>query len=323
MLSITCRTIGLTALIVLISLTTNANAELIDKVVAVVNNDVITLSELNEETDEVINKIKLEASDEELESAIFNVREQALDSLIDRLLIKQKAKESRVTVSDQEVQQTIDGIRNKAKLNVEEFNKELIKSGISPTTYSTNIKSQLLQRKIVNYDIRAKIVIPESEILAFYNKEYIAEAAADEFFLLQIGIGWADGNKQKAKEQAERVHKLATNGQDFPQLAQKFSTLPSAKDGGDIGSFTIDDMSENMAKTISPLKPGQVSDIIETSSAYQFFKVLSGGTQQKVVKESYTMVKDKIHARLFEIQMQQKFQEWIKELKADAYIQKI
>lgn len=192
-----------------------------------------------------------------------------------------------------------------------------------PTTYSTNIKSQLLQRKIVNYDIRAKIVIPESEILAFYNKEYIAEAAADEFFLLQIGIGWADGNKQKAKEQAERVHKLATNGQDFPQLAQKFSTLPSAKDGGDIGSFTIDDMSENMAKTISPLKPGQVSDIIETSSAYQFFKVLSGGTQQKVVKESYAMVKDKIHARLFEIQMQQKFQEWIKELKADAYIQKI
>ncbi|MGL1930652.1 MAG: SurA N-terminal domain-containing protein [Desulfotalea sp.] len=300
-----------------------AYSKLIDKVVAVVNNDVITLSELNAEAEQITKKIISETQLDEQEETIYAARESALNSLIDKSLIRQKAKESRVSVSEQEVTGTINGIRKKAGLTVEEFNKELIKSGLSPKLYSANIRSQLLQRKIVNYDIRSRIVIPESAIKTYYDKEYISQAAADEFFLLQLGINWVEGDRQKTKKQIERVRALAISGQDFIQLVKKFSTLPSMQDGGDIGSFTIDDMSASMAEAIAPLKPGQLSKIIETAGAYQFFKVLSGGKKQTVIKEPYDMVKEQIRARLFEIKMQEKFQEWLKELKDDAYIQKI
>lgn len=316
-------------LILLASLTNHAQAELVDRVVAVVNSEVILLSELQNETQAIHNRIIEEVSLDEQADALAVAEEQALDSIIDKRLIDQKAKQARVSVSDAEVDRAVANVQKKARLSEEEFIGELRKSGLSLPTYRDNVKSQLLQRKIVNYDIRAKIVIADSVIREYYDKEYTVQASAGEFYLLQMGFLWEEDSKKlaaakaQAKKEAQRIHNLATNGADFSTLAKKYSQLPSAAEGGDIGAFTIDDMSAQMAKAISSLSPGDVSQIIETDSGYQFFKVLSGTGSTDLTKAPYEQVKDTIRATLFEKEMHKAYTEWIKSLKEDAYIQKM
>ena len=321
----------LTVLALLFFLTTTSlvQAELVDRVVAVVNSDIVLLSELDGETEAIRTRIKAELPPEEQADAIFAAEEEALDSIIDKKLINQKATEARVAVNDKEIDRAVADVQKRANLSEEAFIQELNKSGLSLATYRDNVKSQLLQRKIVNYDIRSKIVISDSMIRKYYEEEYTVQAAANEFYLLQIGFLWDPKSKKlasvkaQAKKDALRIHNLAANGTDFIGLAKKYSQLPSAAEGGDIGTFTLDDMSNQMAKAIAPLAPGQVSSVIETSSGYQFFKVLSGAGSADVTKAPYEQVKETIRATLFEQEMQKAFKEWITGLKENAYIQKM
>lgn len=317
------------SLFFLASVTTQVQAELVDRVVAVVNSEVILLSELQSETKTIHDRIKEEIPLAEQTDALAEAQEQALDSIIDKKLINQTAKQARVSVSEKEIDKAVADVRKRANLSEEAFIVELQNSGLSLPIYRDNVKSQLLQRKIVNYDIRAKIVISDSMVKEYYDQEYTVTSKIGEFYLLQIGFLWDKNSKKpavakaQAQKDAQRIHNLAVNGADFSTLAKKYSQLPSAADGGDIGSFTIDDMSAQMAKAISPLALGDVSNIIETPSGYQFFKVLSGTGGTELTKAPFEQVKDTIRATLFEKEMHNAYTEWITSLKEDAYIQKM
>lgn len=309
------------------------HAELVDKIVGIVNNEVITLSEINAETKEVDNKIKSTVPTADQQEALEKARESALNSIIDKKLINQKAAEARVSVNDQEIEAALQEVRNRASLTEEQFTTELGKAGLSLATYRDNLRSQLLQRKIVNYDIRSKIVITEAMMRKYYDTEYTFAAQSNEYYLLQIGCKWetkptdsaaaVKTKKQDALLRAQRIHNLASDGQDFGSLAQQHSDFPSAQSRGDIGAFTLDDMSATMRDAVSVLKPGEVSTIIDTPVGYQFFKLLSGEQGHQVAKAPYEQVKETIRATLFEQKMQSAFKEWITELKSSAYIQKL
>ncbi len=305
-------------------------AELVDKIVAIVNDDIITLSELQEETAAAEKKILISVPLANQAQALYEAREQALSSIIDKKLIAQEAKKARVKVSKEEVDLALADIQRRATMSDQQFSRELSKAGLSLKTYRENLRSQLLQRKIVNYDIRSKIVISESRIKEFYENEYTVETNDNEFYLLQIGVRWKDANeeelaqkKRKALERTKRIYNLAVNGEDFGSLAEEYSDLPSAQDRGDIGSFTLDDMDDSMKNAVSALAPGDISQIIETPAGYQFFKLISNTAGQTTSKTPYEKVKETIKAKLFEQEMQREFKEWVTRLKEEAYIQKL
>lgn len=306
-------------------------AELVDRIVAIVNDDIITLSELNEESREIEEKIMLSVPYEDQTEAIEEARETALNSLIDKKLIDQSAKEARVSVSDAEVDKALYDVRRKASMSEEQFSNELTRAGFSLNTYRDNLRSQLLQRKIVKTDIRSKIVITDSMIKEYYDNKYTVATKSDEFYLLQIGVKWKKGEddaatkkeKNKALNRIKRIHNLAVNGENFGSLAEEYSDFPSAQDKGDIGSFTLDDMGDAMRSAVSSLSNGEISKIIETPAGYQFFKLISSAGGKAVTKAPLKDVEDDIKAKLFEQEMQAAFKEWVTELKNDAYIQKL
>ena len=307
------------------------NAELVDRVIAIVNDEVITLSELNEESKEAEEQISLTVPYVNQAEAIEEAKAGALNALIDKKLIAQKAKSARVSVNKAEVDKALSDVRRKASLSEEQFNSELNKAGLSLSTYRDNLRSQLLQRKIVNYDIRKKIVITDSMVKNYYDNKYTVTTRSDEFYLLQIGVKWKKDNdpsvekkqKDKALNRIKRIHNLAKGGEKFGSLAEEYSDFPSAKDGGDIGSFTLDDMGGAMKSAVSGLSNDEISNVIETPAGYQFFKLVSSAGGKAASKAPYEDVKDKIKATLFEQEMQSAFKEWVTELKDDAYIQKL
>ncbi len=308
-----------------------AFSELIDKVVAVVNNDIITLSEVEQEAEGLYRVIAQKNSGDSQLQILAEAREKTLDALIDRKLISQKAMQHNVSVSEEEIENGYEKVRNRSGFSKEEFIKKLEESGMTEKSYRANLGAQILQSKLVSFDVRSKIVITEAMILDSYDENYTYRVEEGSYYLLQIGFvidkstesGDITKNKENTRKRAERVHNLALNGQDFNTLAKKFSDLPSAVDGGDIGTFTLDEMASTMRSAVSSLEPGSISKIIETKVGFQFFKLLSGDNNAIVVTSSFEEAKDEIKQKLFEQKMQEAYSEWIKGLKEKAYIQKL
>lgn len=310
------------------------HSELIDRVVAEVNEDVITLSEVNEEGETFIRRIITEVPAEDREMALQQAYSDILDGLIDKLLITQEAAKQGIVVTDEEIEAAINRIISLSNLSREAFFAELENKGVNEETYLSNIQSQIYQNKIVTRNISSKIIITEEMILDYYDNTYTRRVEEGGYYLLQIGMDWGDGetdldsaalqkNKQDALQRAERVHKLALTGQDFKELARKFSDLPSAADGGDIGIFHQDDMASYMKKAVLTLEPGSVSPIIESPVGYQFFKLLSNREGGIVMQAPYDSVKEEIREELYNQAMQEAFVNWIDEMKTKSYIKKL
>ena len=306
-------------------------AEVVDKVVAVINDDVITLSELEEETNSVFKSITKENPGAPVTEALEKSREIALNGMIENHLIEQKAKKYNVTVTDEDVKAAYEKTRSSMSLSPEEFKHKLEISGLSEESYRNKLKAQILQSRLLSFDVRSKIIVSDEMILDYYDENYTAKVDAGSFYLLQIGMSWPktdDPEKLAAaqkdtRERTERVYQLAKSGQDFKSLAEKFSELPSASDGGDIGTFTLDEMARSMRDAVGSLQPDDISEIVETPSGYQFFKLLSGDKNAIVVTASYEAVKEEIREKIFEEKLKVAYAEWVKKLKEEAYIKKL
>lgn len=321
-------------LVLLATIAVDCTAEIIDKVVAQVNDDVITLSELEEEGGPLFDKVRREAPADERSEALEQVRDQVLTALINRRLIAQEAAKQDISVTEQEVDEAFNQVLAANGFSREEFLEQLEQSGIGEQTYRRNLKSQLLQNKLLMRDVRSKILITDEMVLDYYNEEYTKSVDEGSYYLLQIGISWSEPEtgqestaklyqaKLDARKRAERVHKLAMAGQDFRDLARRFSDLPSAEEGGDIGIFAKDEMADYMKTAVTDLAPGEISDIVETPFGYQFFQLLSGGSGGIVAKAPYEAVKEQIREQLFREKMQEEYEAWLARLKQTAYIRK-
>lgn len=311
------------------------HAELVDKIVAVVNDEVITLSDVDAEGQEVFRKITATSPVGEVQEKLEMARAEILNTIIDKRLIAQKASALNITVSESEVEAAYNNVLQRNRISREQLLAKLESNGLSEAVYKTTLESQLLQNKLVGTDVHAKIVVTDDMIQKHYDENYTSNIEDGAYYLLQMGFAWQDSeatktspaiqsaNKLEAKKRAERIHNLVMSGQNFETLASKYSDLPSKVDGGDIGTFQLDEMAEYMRDAVSSLKSGEVSEIIETPAGYQFFKLLSAGEDAVIRKAAYVSVKDEIKEKLYDEELQKAYGQWVKDLKEKAYIQKL
>lgn len=316
---------------VLLTLPGITSATLVDKVVAVVNDDVVTLSEVEEEAARLYQNLVSSQPTEALSTSMAQLRENTLDALIDRRLINQRAKSTNTTVSDEELTAAMDSTRIRMGLDPSEFRKRMERSGMTEDTLKKQLRDQILQGKLVSSDVRAKTVVTEEMVLAYYNERHTTKTDKGNLSLLQMGFSWAKDiedqekvatEKGAAKKRAETALALVNDGQDFKEVAKKFSELPSAVDGGDLGVLLLDDLAQVTRATVEGLKPGEVSKIIETSEDYQFFKILPAddGAAQSA---SFEKVKEEIREKLYQEKLKAAYADWVKKLRESAYIQKL
>ncbi len=302
---------------------------LVDRVVAVVNDDVITLSELEKAGKVFFERIKAQAPAEEVDRALEKAREEVLTSLIDKLIVQQQAEKLSIAVTEQELDTAIDQILVRNNATIENFRKELAAINISEQEYRENVRDQILQSKMISYEVRSRIVISEEESQAYYQKEYTQEKGEGGYYLLQMGFTWRNtvsleeagfDTKEAAREKAEDIRARVLGGESFNELAKAYSNLPSAADGGDIGLFKKDEMAAYMKDVILALHPGETSPIVETGNAFQFFKLLSVREGDTVVKAPYESVREEIREILYRQEMDEQYKTWVKGLREEAYI---
>ncbi len=305
-----------------------SHADVVDRIVAVVNDDVITLSEVNQEGKAYFTQVATKAPAEERENALKKARKSVIKRLIERRILIQEANRLKISIKAEEVEAALQQILRNNKTTYEQFQQNLQKVGMSEEQYRENLSNQILGTKLVTQEVKSKIIISEEQVIDFYDNNYSSQVYDGDFYLLQIGTSWEQHKEQdkliasqtEALKKAERVHSLAVGGQDFKELARKYSDFPSATDGGDIGVFKKNEMAAYMLDAISSIKPGEISQVVETPSGYQFFKLLSSREGKVITKAPYETVRKEIYDLLYKQQVKNRYNNWIRGIEETSYI---
>lgn len=300
-----------------------ARAELVDRIVAIVNNEIITLSDLNNEGEHLFIRIKQQVPSREVDEVLHVARQELLSTLIDKLLIEQRAADLRISVSAEEVDNAFAQLLVKNNMSRQEFIDQLELIGSTEQAHRSSLKNQILQSRLISFEVRSKIVITEEKIKAYYLEHFSRKPTEINYHILQIGVTWSgERSKEEAAQQAGKLRKTIIAGNDFKKTAKSFSEMPSAKYGGDLGVFTQGEMSSHMQNMILAMQPGEISPVQEIRGGYQFFKLLSA--QEEVWQPpAYEDVKGKISEILYQQALESQYQKWVTELRGQADIENL
>ena len=164
------------------------SAEIVDRIVAVVNDDVITLIELKGSLKPYMEKIRsLGYPPEKEQELLFKVRKDMLDRLINQKIEDQEIKRSKVEISEEQIDQTIERIKETNYLTDEQLRAALAKDGLTMEEYRKQIKSEILRTRLVNLKVKSKIVITKEDVKAYYEK-HIEEYGGKQNIIFAISL---------------------------------------------------------------------------------------------------------------------------------------
>jgi len=300
----------------------SVSAKIVDRIAAVVNDDIILLSELNRSFDPYLEKIKAYgyAPDKEQEM-IFKARKSVLKQLIERKLLDQQIKNSHVMISEKEIDNTIERIKESNFYTAEDLNKALENDGKTLEELRGNIREQILRKKLINFEVQSKIVITQIDIKAFYDSHKEQYSGTRKVYLknilMQVPAGAGEAEKLAVYAQMEAVYKRIENGERFENLSMAFSQAPQASKGGDLGFFKIDALAPKLQKAVDGLSAGEMTAILDTDQGYQIFLVQKNA---RVGAKSMEEASPEIEQKLFNEIVDKKFQEWLENLRKRSHI---
>lgn len=294
----------------------------IDRVVAVVNNEIITLSELEEQLYDKIVDLRRSYSGSERQKRIDDLKKEQLQLMVNAKLQINASKKFNINVPEKDIDAAIAEIKRENSLSDEAFNALLKKNDVGLDEYKSQIKEQILLRKVQNFAVRSRVQLNEKEIEEYYAKNIDKFKEPDEvkarqiFFLTEENSPPEEVNKVRNK--AEAVLRMAKSGADFAELASKYSEDVSGEKGGDLGFFKRGEVLPAIEKAAFSLNEDEISELVRTKYGFHIIKVEKLRVSQE---KPLAAVKDKIKEALFRKKAEEKLEQWLNELREDAFIE--
>ena len=305
-----------------IFLCVSAQAGVADRIVAVVNDEVITLSELNNAFEPYLERFTANYQGPDREKALSETKTALLNRMIDNLLMEQESRKTGVTVRNEEVTDAINDMQKQRKISPEEFLKAMQREGITLDAYRKDIRDQLVRLKLIRRDIKSKVAVTEEEIGEYYRKhreDYDGkEAVRIRQILLLLPKEENPAVKEKLRADADAIHKRLLNGEPFEPLSAKFSQGPAAAEGGDIGYIEKGMIHSEVEDAAFSLPLNQISGVIESSVGFHIVQVVDRrGAGIKAIEN----VREEIREKIDREKMEKKFGEWLVELRKKSHIE--
>ncbi len=297
-------------------------SELVDRVVAVVNNEIITLYELNRAFAPYVTKIKSLGYPQEKErQTLFQVRKDLLNQLIDSMLANQQVRREKISVSENEINNAIERFKESRQLTDEQVRQGLESQGMTMEEYRKEIEEQILRSKLVNLEVKSKIVITQDDIKAYYESHREKYAQKKKYYLWNMYIKLASNStsleRSDARNEMEAILAKLKQGRSFVSLVDETKKSSSAVQGTDLGSYSLKELSEQLRQVVENMKAGDFSDVLETNFGYQILYVQKiEGARATPFEE----VQSEIREILYKETVDNKYQEWLEELRARSHI---
>jgi peptidyl-prolyl cis-trans isomerase SurA len=293
-------------------------AILLDRVVAVVNEEVITWSDLYKMMEsEASGQVKRLSEEERLK--IFKNNEAAfLDKLIDVRLQIQEAKRLGISVSPEDIKETIENIKKKYSLNDQTLGESLKREGLSFEDYKKRLSDQILISQLINQNIKNKIVISEEEVKKYIksHKEGLSNDESFKFGQIFFKKPQDDVDKKLIEEKASLVIQKLKAGADFAALAEEYSEDPSGKNGGDLGYIKKSYMAKEFVEILQKMKPGDFSEPFWTESGLHIVKL-----DEKPPALDTAETEANVRKHLMDEEFMDKYNSYVKSLREKAHIE--
>jgi peptidyl-prolyl cis-trans isomerase SurA len=305
-----CGIVALALLLVQVGLARPVAAEVVDRIVAEVNDDIITMSELHN----LAKSIQAQSGVKPTGQSDKQVQREMLNALIDRKLAKAEAKRRGITVSPKEVDEAL--ARFKQRNNIpddETLTKALANQGLSLKEFKQQMVDQITQDRLLQMAVGSKVMVSDAEVRRLYNERF--KSGGNQVHLLTLRMpyppGATDAQKEETKQKATVIVNEVRQGVPFADAASKLSLTLT-----DVGFVSQSDLDPRLAEFLDKLKPKDVAPVV-TPEGLQLIQILGRRTGEA---RSYEEAAPEIRRILTQQDMEKQFFEWVKTLREKAHI---
>jgi len=301
--------------------TISPSEAVVDRVVAVVNQEIIILSEVEKWVsplrEQIITEDRLERR-EQLQAVYRNV----LERLIDEKLIDQEVKKNGIKISSKEVEATVEEVKRRNAATQEDLEKALAVEGLTIEVYKKQIEKGLQRKKLINWSVKIETKIGEKELRDFYQKNIDRYRPNESYrpghILFVVPKEATPEEVKEIKKKCQVVFEKIKGGDDFGEMAVLYSQDASNKDRGDLGYFKKGELFPALEKEALRLKVGEVSGIVRTEFGFHIIKLLD---RKGVEPLPFEEVQERILADYYEREMEKAFKQYLSTLKEKSIIE--
>lgn len=297
-------------------------AEVVDRIIAVVNNEPISLKDFQQYYKPYADKLaEMGYPQEKTRELDQKLRREKLDQMIDERLAQQQIAKANIRVSEGEINSAIEQVRKMNGYSEEEFRAALQNEKLTMPEYRKRLEEQILRAKLINQEVKSKIVITESDVKDYYDKHPNEFVARERVHLRNIIVPVTgesdDAAKKAAKARIEQVYSRLKAGGAFEALAREYTVASLAGSGGDLGWFDRTSLSSQIQSAIADLKAGEYTRIIDTDKGFQIFQLVEAkGDTEKSLESVF----DQIQKKLYDGVVESRYKAWLSGLRSQAHI---
>jgi peptidyl-prolyl cis-trans isomerase SurA len=300
-----------------------AKAIVIERIVAKINDEIITLSELQDFVNGELTKLRSQYKGTDFENRRRELHLTALNVLIERKLILQQANNIKIVVGDKELESAVQVVLDKNAIRSEQLAGYLRARGETLEKFRETMRTSILVRKVVGREVNFRLSVSEDEIADFYKANVEQFRKGEARWIRQIFFpvpkGAAREKESEQRQKAERAYRRASrNAKNFAAVAKDLSEGPSAPRGGDLGFIKKREVFPEFEKILFSLPVGKVSKVVRTRVG---FHVIYVQQLRPGIITPLDRVSGKVRSRLYSEKQAKRRREWISELKRSAFLE--
>jgi peptidyl-prolyl cis-trans isomerase SurA len=298
--------------------------KVVEEIIARVNNEIITRSELEKAraaaAEDAQQDCSGRCSQEQLQVAIEDRQKYALRDLIDQSLLAQRGKDMGINVKPEVVKQ-LDEIRVKNNLkDLDELEKAVSSQSVNWEDFKNNIENRLLTQEVIRREVGSHITIGHDDAMKYYEEHKKDFVRQEQVALRAIEIK-TEGKKEseipELKAKAQKLHDRVKDGEDFGELAKRFSDGSTAQQGGYLGVYKRGELSKELEDVVFKMKKNEMTDVIETKQGFLILQVLE---HYEEGEQPFNKVENEIMDHLYNERMEPALRDYLKTLREQSYV---
>ena len=297
-----------------------ALAEIVERIVATVNSEIITASDLKTfagklDRTSFIDDLLLQGK---TQAELKNHPDDQLNYLINEKILDSEVKRLNLSVTMEKVDHEVKEVAKRNSMSKEQLMEALKGQGVQVSEYQAFMKSKIERQSLIEQEITSKLRVSDEDVMAQYGRMHQNQSTGVfEYTIAHIIFNPKKGGSELAMERARTVLGKLKAGESFEVLAEQHSEDPNFAPGGVLGTFKAGEFSKDLEKAVAGLNPGETSGVVSLRDGLHILKLVS----KKIVADPrFEKEKEGIRSQLFEASFQKQFKLWLASKREDSFI---
>jgi peptidyl-prolyl cis-trans isomerase SurA len=301
----------------------SSKGQVVEEIIARVNNEIITLSDYQKADESLKQEVAQDCqgcAPDKIQAEIKDQEKNLLSGLIDNALLLERAKDMSINVDTDLIKQ-LDDIRKQNKLDtMEDLQKAVESEGLIWEDYKAQIKDKLMRDQVIRQEVAGHMDIAPEDVKQYYEAHKEEYEFPEQVVLAEIFLstnGRTPEEVASIERKAQDLHDRVVRGQDFSQIAEKYSEGQTASDGGSIGTFKRGVLDKALDDAVFKLNKDQITEVIRVKTGFEILKVVE---HYQAGLQPLSAVQDQIQNKLYMQKMEPAMRDYLAQLREESYV---